>query len=60
MTRCMVNGGKRHSPSEIEDMLMEAVELQAGGKRIADVADNLADCVQTMRLPARLRDSINA
>ena len=41
-------------------MLKEAVELQAGGKRIADAADNLADCLETMRLLARLRDSINA
>ena len=60
MTRCVVNGGKGHSSSEIEDMPKQAVELQAGGKRIADVADNLADCLETMRLLARLRESINA
>lgn len=40
--------GKRHSRSEIEEMLKEAVELQAGGKRIADVADKLGVSKQTL------------
>ena len=39
--------GRRHSRSEIQDMLREAVELQAGGKRIADVADKLGVSKQT-------------
>ena len=40
--------GKRHSRSEIEDMLKEAAELQTGGKRIADVADTLGISKQTL------------
>ena len=52
--------GKRHSRSEIEGLLKKAARLQAGGKRVVDVAGRLGVSKQTLfRWRREFGDEVN-